>query len=387
VVEIVRITLREIELPLIEPFRSAGGVIGHRRILLLTLADSDGVETWSECVAEALPTYSAETVDSCWLAIVEWIAPIVLGARFESPAELHNALEKQVRGNNMARAAVEMGSWALDAERRRIPLASLLASASGFAREIRAAPRSSVETGIALGLQSNPEALVERCRDALAAGYRRIKVKIEPGRDVDYIRAFRDEFGPDVVLTADANCSYADHDGRLELLDKLDAFGLSMLEQPFGRDDLVRHAELQRRVSTRICLDESITDVSSTETMLSLRSCKVVNLKAGRVGGFSEAIAIHDMCARAGIPVWCGGMLESGIGRAYNVALASLPNFTEPGDLSPSDRYWERDIVTPAWTMDAAAQVRVPLDRPGLGIEVDAARIDDLTVRTLELAD
>jgi O-succinylbenzoate synthase len=239
-----------------------------------------------------------------------------------------------------------------------------------------------VETGIALGMAESPDALATRARAAAAEGYRRIKVKIEPGRDVAYVAAVREALGSRMNLIADANGSYADDDRSLPALD---AFGLAMIEQPLAPGDLVRHAALQRRLATRLCLDESITSAASAEDMIALGSARVVNLKAGRVGGFREALAIHDLCARAGVPVWCGGMLESGIGRAYNVALASLPNFTEPGDLSPSARYWARDVVSPAWTMDTEGRVRVPLDRPGLGVEVDRGRIDDLTVRSATL--
>jgi o-succinylbenzoate synthase len=220
---------------------------------------------------------------------------------------------------------------------------------------------------------------VQRALAAKAAGYRKIKLKIRPGADVEFVAAVREAVGNDIALMADANSAYtladADH------LARLDAFGLTMLEQPLGRDDLVQHAELQRRLSTPICLDESIGDVDRAQDMIALRSGRIVNIKPGRVGGFASSIAIHDACRAAGIPVWCGGMLESGVGRAYNVALASLPNFLLPGDLSPSARYWERDVVTPEWTMDSRGLVAVPLERPGLGVEVDTGRIDDLTLR------
>ena len=383
---IARIALREIRLPLVEPFRSAGGVVAERRVVLLELADADGATAWSECVAEALPAYSPDTVDTCWLALTEWLAPRVLGEALEGPAAAHALLARGVRGHRMARAAIEMGAWALAAVREGIPLAGLLARASAVAREGNVAPRAHVDTGIALGMQAGPDALAERARAALAEGYRRVKVKIEPGRDVAYVGAVRAAVGPAAALTADANSSYRlDDAAHVRALEALDAFGLTMIEQPLAHDDLVRHAALQRRLTTPICLDESVTGLASAEDMLALGSGRVVNLKPGRVGGLAEAVAVHDLCARAGVPVWCGGMLESGIGRAYNVALAALPNFTEPGDLSPSARYWARDVVTPAWTMDGAGRVRVPLDRPGLGVDVDAGYVDGLTVRRVEL--
>jgi O-succinylbenzoate synthase len=221
---------------------------------------------------------------------------------------------------------------------------------------------------------------VARAQAALAQGYRKIKLKIMPGADVEFVRAVRQALGPDVHLMADANSAYRLEDA--EHLAQLDEFGLIMIEQPLGHDDLVRHAELQRRLRTPLCLDESVTSVDRAVDMITLGSGRIVNIKPGRVGGFTAARGIHDACARHGVPVWCGGMLESGIGRAYNVALASLPNFSLPGDLSPSARYWTRDVVRPEWTMDAEGMVAVPYARPGIGVEVDVDRIDDLTVRT-----
>lgn len=383
-IRLSRVTLREIRLPLIEPFQTAAGVIEHRRILLVELTDVDGAETWSECVAEAQPTYSPETVDSCWLALSEWILPVALGTPLSSPKAANALLERSVRGNRMARAAIEMGVWAIAALQRELPLATLLAGESAEADKPGTGPRQSVETGIALGMQSTPEALANRSAAARAAGYRRIKVKVEPGRDVAFVQAAREAVGPDFSLSVDANCSYSlANQDHMRALDTLDTLDLTMIEQPLAHDDLLHHAELQRRLTTAICLDESISSEADVELMLNLGSARVVNLKPGRVGGFRPAIAIHDRCASAGVPVWCGGMLECGIGRAYNVALASLPNFTLPGDLSPSGRYWARDVVRPPWTMDTNGLVNVPLDRDGLGVDVDIGMIDNLTVRRM----
>jgi O-succinylbenzoate synthase len=368
ILQLDRIALREIRLALKEPFRISSGVVTERRILLLELRDADGVEVWAECVAGEEPNYSAETIDTAWYAITTWIAPRVLGRAFDGPAAVRPELERDFRGHPMAKAAVEMGLWALAAERAGVPLAKLLGGT-----------QTAILTGISLGIQANPAALVERALKAKADGYRKIKLKIKPGADVEYVAAVREAVGPEVSLMADANSAYtladADH------LAKLDAFGLTMIEQPLSREDLVQHATLQRRLSTPVCLDESITDVDHARDMIALKSGRVVNIKPGRVGGFASSIAIHDACKAAGIPVWCGGMLESGVGRAYNVALASLPNFLLPGDLSPSARYWDRDVVTPEWTMNADGLVSVPFDRPGIGVTVDVDRIDDLTVR------
>lgn len=368
-----RIALREIRLPLKEPFRISSGVVTDRRIALLELTDADNVTAWSECVAGEQPNYSAETIDTAWLAIETWLAPRVLGVAFDHPGAVFPVLDHNVCGHNMAKAAIEMGGWALAAQRDGIPLSRLLGGT-----------RDRVSTGISIGIQANPQALVERARAALQAGYNKIKVKIQPGADVEFVRAVRDALGPDVHLMADANSAYTLEDA--DHLAELDAFNLIMIEQPLGRDDLLRHAALQKKLETPICLDESVTSVERAEDMIALGAGRIVNIKPGRVGGFAVSKAIHDVCRQHDVPVWCGGMLESGIGRAHNVALASLPNFTLPGDLSPSARYWERDIVVPEWTMDADGMVHVPLDRPGLGVSVDMDRVDDLTVQHVTLS-
>jgi O-succinylbenzoate synthase len=268
----------------------------------------------------------------------------------------------------MAKAAIEMGCWDVAARQANLPLSKLLGGT-----------RDRVATGISLGIQANPEALAQKARAAFEQGYRKIKVKIQPGADVDYVRAVRRELGPAVHLMADANSAYTLADaGHLQ---QLDAFNLIMIEQPLAWDDLLRHAELQKHLRTAICLDESITSVDRAEDMIALGAGRIINIKPGRVGGFAVSKAIHDLCHRNAIPVWCGGMLESGVGRAHNVALASLPNFTLPGDLSPSARYWNRDIVEPEWTMDSDGMVHVPLDRPGIGVTVNIDFVDQITVR------
>jgi O-succinylbenzoate synthase len=367
------VELREIRLPLVEPFRISSGVCTERRILLLRLRDASGATGWSECVAGEQPNYSAETIDTAWWAIRAWLAPRLLGVALDGPDAAHDRLAAGVVGHPMAKAALEMGLWDVAARIAGVPLARLLGGT-----------RAQVAVGISLGIQDSPEALAERVDRARAEGYARIKVKIKPGADVAYVAAAREALGPGVPLSADANSAYTLADAAH--LARLDAFELAMLEQPLGQDDLVRHAELQRRLRTPLCLDESITDVARCEDALTLGSGRVVNVKPGRVGGFAVSRRIHDVCAAAGVPVWCGGMLESGIGRAHNVALASLANFTLPGDLSPSARYWARDVVTPAWAMDEPGTMRVPLDRTGIGVDVDEGFVDDLTVRREVLA-
>jgi len=368
-INVRRIHLREIHLPLLEPFRISSGVISNRRILLLQLTDASGVSTWSECVAGESPNYTPETIDTAWLAISEWVAPRVLGVSHNHPGDVHDVLEKDFRGHNMAKAGVEMGMWGLAAEQAGTSLSRFIGGT-----------RTSIATGISLGIQKTPAALVDKARAAVAEGYRKVKIKIMPGSDIEFVRAAREELGPSAPLMADANNAYTLDD--VDHLAKLDALDLMMVEQPLAWDDMVRHAELQKRLKTPVCLDESIQSLDRAVDMHTLGSGRIINIKPGRVGGFGPSIAIHDFCEQHGIPVWCGGMFESGVGRAYNVALASLSNFTKPGDVSPSSRYWSRDIVTPEWTMDSSGMVKVPVDRPGLGVTVDVDRIDNLTVKS-----
>jgi O-succinylbenzoate synthase len=373
--QIQSVTLREIALTLKEPFQISSGTQSHRRIFLVHLRDADGAEGWGECVAGETPHYGPEAIDSAWVALREWVAPRVLGRSFAGPEEIQPALDLNFRGNNMAKAAVEMAAWELVARREGVSLARMLGGT-----------RERIEVGISLGIQKSPEALVEKARQALARGYRKVKIKVKPGSDVQYVGAVREALGPEAPLMADANNAYSlGNPADLDALRRLDDLGLIMIEQPLAWDDILRHAELQKQLRTPICLDESITGADRAEDMITLGAGRIVNIKAGRVGGFRESIAIHDLCQRHGIPVWCGGMLESGIGRAHNVALASLPNFTIPGDVSPSERYWDKDIVIPEWTMDKEGRIEVPVDRPGMGVEVDLNRVDDLTVRREEI--
>lgn len=363
-----KITLREIALPLKEPFRISSGVTEKRRIGLLEMVSGDGCSEWSECVAGEEPNYSYETIDTAWHAIKEWIGPRILGKEFSGPEEVYPILERDIRGHGMAKAAVEMGMWGVAAKMKGVPLCRLIGGV-----------RSEIEVGISIGIQSSPEILAKKVRESLGRGYRKIKMKIEPGKDIEYVRYVRSTILTDTHLMVDANNAYTEDD--FERLKDLDAFNLLMIEQPLACDDLLRHARLQRFLKTPICLDESITSPERAEDMIELGSGRIVNIKPGRVGGLAASMAIHDICAKHSIPVWCGGMLESGIGRAYNVALASLPNFTIPGDISPSDRYWEKDIIFPPWTMSDRGTMRVPDHAPGIGVNVDRERIERLTVR------
>ena len=370
--QVSSITLREIRLPLKEPFRISSGVVSERRIALLELRDVSGAIAWSECVAGEEPNYSPETIDTAWIAITQWLAPRIIGRAFDAPGEVFAVLERDIRGHLMAKAGVEMGMWGLEATRLGMPLSRLIGGT-----------RDEIDVGISLGIQSSPEALAERVKSALQAGYRKVKIKIMPDADVAFVRAAREAGGPNAPLMADANNAYTLDDA--DRLAELDELGLMMIEQPLAFDDLVRHAELQRRLKTPLCLDESITSLDRARDMVTLGSGRIVNIKPGRVGGFAASIAIHDFCESNGVPVWCGGMLESGVGRAYNVALASLSNFVKPGDVSPSSRYWQQDIVTPEWTMTNHGTMVVPVGA-GVGVDVDVGRIDDLTVRRVELS-
>ncbi len=370
-IRIESVALREIRLRLKEPFRISSGETWDRRILLVEVAGSDraGARALArgECVAGEQPTYGYETVETARLALELWLVPRLLGLSFAHPREVFAVLDHHLRGHRMAKAALEMACWELAARLAGEPLARLLGGV-----------RTEVEAGISLGIQESPPVLAAKARAALERGYRKVKVKIRPGADLEYLVPLRRALGPDAPLAVDANAAYTPAD--TDHLARLDELGLLMVEQPLEGGDLLRHARLQRRLATPICLDESITSPARAEDMCELAAGRIVNIKPGRVGGFAQALAIHDLCREAGIPVWCGGMLESGVGRAHNVALASLPNFLLPGDLSPSERYWERDVVDPEWTMDDEGRVAVPWDRPGPGVEVDEERLAAITV-------
>jgi O-succinylbenzoate synthase len=370
--QIQSIVLREVALTLKEPFQISSGTQNHRRIPLVQVRDVDGAEGWGECTTGELPNYGPETIDTAWLAIREWVAPRVLGRKFSGPEEIFPILDLDFRGHHMAKAAVEMACWELAARKEGVSLSRKLGGTRDF-----------IEVGISLGIQKDPATLVEKVRTALERGYRKVKIKIKPGADIQYIGAVREALGPDAPLMADANNAYTLDD--LPVLRQLDQFGLIMIEQPLAWEDLLRHVRLQKEMKTPICLDESITSPDRAEDMIELGAGRIVNIKAGRVGGHRQSLAIHDICQRHGIPVWCGGMLESGVGRAHNVALASLPNFTLPGDTSPSERYWDKDIVVPEWTMDRQGRMQVPVDHPGMGVEVDLNRVEDLTARREEI--
>lgn len=362
--KIERAVLRELPMRLRSPFVTAAGERQERRVLLVTL-EAEGVVSWSECVALDDPSYSGETTDSAWGVLTRHLLPAVVGSRPDDPATDILDPVRWVRGNRMAKAAIEMAGWDLAARARGVSLATLLGGV-----------RRTIPVGVSVGLHPDDTALYRAVQGYVDEGYARVKVKVEPGRDVEMLRGLRQRF-PDLDLMVDANAAYTLAD--LDRLRDLDELGLLMIEQPLDPDDLFDHARLQWELDTPICLDESIRSDADAELALELGACRIINIKPGRVGGLGEARAIHDRMRAADLPVWCGGMLESGVGRAYNAALASLPGFTLPADLSASRRYWERDIVSPEFEV-AGGEMVVP-SGTGIGVEVDVERIEAETVR------
>jgi o-succinylbenzoate synthase len=359
-----KLTLREIHLPLIAPFQTSFGITTLRRIPLIE-ADVDGVIGWGESTAGEDPYYSYETVETAWHIIRDFLWPALEGREFGSAAEVAGIFA-QVRGHNMAKAGVETAIWDAEAKQKNVPLAQLLGGT-----------REEVGSGVSIGIQPSIETLLAKVEKELAAGYQRIKIKIEPGRDIEPARALRQRF-PRIRLMVDANSAYTLEDAAL--LKQLDAFFLIMIEQPLGHDDIYSHAALQRQLATPICLDECIHDYEHARTAIEIGACKIINLKLGRVGGHTEARRIHDLCQSKSVPLWCGGMLESGIGRAHNIAMSALPNFTLPGDVSASRRYWTEDIIDPEVEVSPRGTIRVPL-APGIGYAPRLERIESLAKR------
>ena len=369
---LARITLREIELGVQNPAEWSLFPIEERRVLLVTLTDSDGVTIWSECSVDNRPTDSPETIDTAWRAITNWLGPRILGTSLNHPTEVDSLLNRGIRGHRSAKAAIEMGTWALWSIREGQSLAHVIGG--------------NTETflgGIVLAVQPTPDILVDQARHALSLGYQKITICIQPGADIEYLGAARDALGPDAPLAVDGMGTYSlDHADHLS---DLCAYHPLLIEQPLGPDDLLRHAELQDRVGSSICLDESITHIGTAEAMLSLRAGRIINIKASRVGGFTQAKAIHDLCQHHAVAAFCGSHFETGIGRAYSAALASLPYLKLPSDISPSGRYWREDTVTPKWEMSADGGMSVPITQTGLGVTVDVDMIDNHTVRTKTL--
>lgn len=362
---IEKVVLREIRLPLVHFFETSFGRTYERSIILVE-AVGEGASGWGEVTAGENPFYNEEWTESAWLIVRDFAAPRVLGLDLKDASEV-NALTAHIRGHRMACGGLEAAIWDLQARLNRRPLW----------REIGGGARREIPCGVSIGIQDSVPQLLERIELELEAGYQRIKMKIKPGWDVDVIREVRRRF-PSIKLMADANSAYtladADH------LRKLDDFYLMMIEQPLSHDDIADHACLQSKLSTPICLDECIRSAHHAEQAIRMRACGIINIKLGRVGGFTEAKRVHDVAQAAGIPVWCGGMLEAGIGRAHNIALSTLPNFVLPGDVSASRRYWTRDIITPPVETTPRGTIEIR-DEPGFGYAIDHDFLHQVMVR------
>lgn len=362
--KIEAITLREIQMPLVQFFETSFGRLYNRRILLVTV-DAEGVRGWGECVAGEDPFYSSEWIDSAWPTITRYLAPALLGRTVESGREIP-ALFTKVRAHRMAKAALENAVWDAEAQQKQQPLWKLL---GGTRREIAC--------GVSIGIQDSIDQLLDKIQTELAAGYRRIKVKVKPGWDVKVLEKIRSRWA-DITLSCDANSAYTLD--QVEHLRSFDQFNLLMIEQPLWDDEIYYHARLQKQLRTAICLDESIVGSRAAAFALEIDACRIINVKVGRVGGFTEALKIHDICHQQNIPVWCGGMLESGIGRAHNIALSTLESFRLPGDVSASKRYWKEDIVDPEVKVSAQGMIAVS-DQSGSGYRVKEDLIEKLTVK------
>ncbi len=358
------IFLRELNLPLVRPFQTSFGVTRDRRVLLAEV-HSEGLIGWGECTAGEHPHFSEEWVDSCWQVIVNELGPVLAAATPEHGGQIPR-LFGQVRGNRMAKATLENAIWDLEAQRKGISLSKLLGGT-----------RERIPCGVSIGIQPTVEELLETIEREVTAGYQRIKLKCKPGWDIEVFERVRHRF-PAITLSCDTNSAYRLKD--LDHLAQFEAFDLLMMEQPLWHDDFYFHSLLQKRLSTAICLDESIRNRRDALAAIEMESCRIINIKLGRVGGFSEAIAVHNVAYERGIPVWCGGMLESGVGRSHNIALSTLPNFSLPGDVSASKRYWTEDIIEPEVTVTPQGEIEIP-DSPGRGFSVRTERVEKLTVR------
>jgi o-succinylbenzoate synthase len=368
--QIDRIVLRQIRMPLVHFFETSFGRTYERHMVLVEVI-SEGLSGWGEVTAGENPFYNEEWTESAWLIVRDYVAPRVLKHTFDSAAEVAGRTG-HIRGHHMARGGVEAAVWDLEARRAGVPLAE----------HIGGAARGEIPCGVSIGIQETVAKLIEKIRIEVEAGYQRIKMKIKPGWDVEVIREVRRAF-PDILLMADANSAYTlDDAGKLKCLDE---FNLMMIEQPLAHDEIIDHAELQAQLRTPICLDECIRTAHHAEQAIRMKACGIINIKLGRVGGFSEAKRVHDVAQEHGIPVWCGGMLESGIGRAHNIALATLQNFVLPGDVSASKRYWTRDIIVPPVEVSPRGTISVPTP-PGFGYELDMDFLKHVTVREESLA-
>ena len=369
--KIEQVTIYHLDMPLVHPFETSFGLETTRQCLILS-AESEGLTGWGECVASDRPSYSYETVGTAWHVLEEFLIPEILGTEWDQIIEF---LEKAawIRGHNMARAALQCAAWDLLAQSEGISLAAKLAE------DYPGGPADRVKVGVSIGIQNTIEATLTRIEDFLAEGFARVKLKIKPGWDIDLLRAVRGVF-PQLPLMVDANSAYSME--QKDLIHQFDEFNLVMIEQPLGHDDIYQHSQLQRMLQTPICLDESITTPSQAEWALEINAGQIINIKPGRVGGLWESKLIHDLCAARKIPVWCGGMLETGIGRAANLAIASLPHFILPSDNGPTHRYWEEDIIDEVFELNPDDSTIAVPEKPGLGITPNQKQINKYLAKT-----
>lgn len=368
--KIERVVLRQLRMPLVHFFETSFSRTYSRDIIIIEVI-SEGLSGWGEITAGENPFYNEEWTGSAWPIAKDYVAPRVIGRQLNGALDI-DPLTRHIRGHNMARGGVEAAVWDLQARRNGNPLW----------KEIGGGARTEIPCGVSIGIQDTVGQLLEKISVELAAGYQRIKMKIKPGWDLDVIRKVRETF-PQIRLMADANSAYTLADtARLK---QLDEFYLMMIEQPLAHDEIIDHATLQAQLQTPVCLDECIRSEHHARQAITLKAGGIINIKLGRVGGFAEAIRVHDVCHTAGIPVWCGGMLEAGIGRAHNVALATLPNFTLPGDVSAGSRYWKRDIIFPPVETTSRGTIAIRSE-PGFGYEIDQDFMNSITVRTETIA-
>ncbi|MFS0864437.1 o-succinylbenzoate synthase [Fredinandcohnia sp. 179-A 10B2 NHS] len=358
---IKKVTLHLIEQSLLSPFVTSMGSVNVRESIIVEVEDDEGTVGWGEVVAFSTPWYTEETIKTTWHMLEDFILPSLLQTTIEHPATFQS-ISQNIKRNNMAKASVETAIWDLYAKKQNLPLSDVIGGT-----------REKIDSGVVVSIHTIDQVL-RKIESHLEEGYKRIKIKIKPGQDVKLLSQIRKEF-PTVPLMADANSAYTLND--IARLKSLDEFELMMIEQPLGADDIVDHATLQQEITTPVCLDESIVTLDDARKAIELGSCQMINIKIGRVGGLSEAIQIHNLCKEKNVPVWCGGMLETGISRAHNIALASLANFTIPGDISASSRYWEKDIINPSVIVENGT-IKVPRE-PGIGYEVNREHLRKIT--------
>ena len=364
--KIEAVEIHHVSMPLVRQFETSMHV-EHNRDCLLIHVVGEGQEGWGECVTQRVPWYSYESIGTAWHMLEDFLVPAILGAELATPSEFPERVG-QFKGHPMAKAGFELALWDLAGKVDGEPLVEMLGG-----------ERSQVEVGVSIGIQEDVGTLMSVVRQHLKEGYRRVKLKIKPGIDLEIVRAVR-EAHPDLRLQVDANAAYTAN--QLKVFEKMDSLELLLIEQPFPEEDIQAHADLQSRLSTPVCLDESIVSVTTARQALDLDACRIINIKPGRVGGLTEAIKIHDLCSARDIPVWCGGMLETGIGRASNLALASLPGFTLPGDISATDRYYARDIAAPRFELNSNGTIDVP-SGTGLGVEIDRPALESFTEKSV----